>query len=385
MPKILVTRRTFSEAAEALRASGAEVVIWDGKDAPSHQDLIDAVADVDGLYAHITNQVNDEVMDAAPNLKVISEFGVGYDNIDVNAANERGIAVCNTPGILSESTADEAFALLASMARRTYDLPAMVKRGEWGDFDPLGLLASDIHHKTLGIVGMGNIGSEMAKRAAGFNMNVLYYNRNRRDEEFGATYVDSLEEILERSDFVSLHNPLTPETTNMMSIDQFKLMKKSAILINTTRGPVVDQDALVPLAVSVRILDTEDFLLLYGEILPISFAVPVTVGWRVGPDAGEWFGAHRLLVEREPVLQTTDRHVVLYPGPVVSEVEAGNFPATNPCGVGPAFVVEAYADGAGHDRVFRPEGQLQVARLLGRRFGPGELLGDGDARQLEGV
>ena len=244
MPKILVTRRTFSEAAEALRARGAEVVIWDGEDAPSHQDLIDAVADVDGLYAHITNQVNDEVMDAAPNLKVISEFGVGYDNIDVNAANERGIAVCNTPGILSESTADEAFALLASMARRTYDLPAMVKRGEWGDFDPLGLLASDIHHKTLGIVGMGNIGSEMAKRAAGFNMNVLYYNRNRRDQEFGATYVDSLEEILERSDFVSLHNPLTPETTNMMSIDQFKLMKKSAILINTTRGPVVDQDAL---------------------------------------------------------------------------------------------------------------------------------------------
>ncbi len=244
MPKILVTRRTFSEAAEALRASGAEVVIWDGEDSPTKQDLIEAVADIDGLYAHITNQVDAEVMDAAPNLKVISEFGVGYDNIDVNAANERGIAVGNTPGILSESTADEAFALLASMARRTHDLPAMVKRGEWGDFDPLGLLATDIHHKTLGIVGMGSIGSEMAKRAAGFNMNVLYYNRNRREEEFGATYVDSLDEILERSDYVSLHNPLTPETTNMMSTDQFKLMKKSAILINTTRGPVVDQDAL---------------------------------------------------------------------------------------------------------------------------------------------
>jgi len=188
--------------------------------------------------------VNAEVMDAAPNLKVIAEFGVGYDNIEIAAANERGIAVCNTPGILSESTADEAFALLASMARRTHDLPAMVKRGEWGDFDPLGYLATDIHHKTLGIVGMGNIGAEMAKRAAGFNMNVLYFNRNKRDEEFGATYVDSLEEILERSDYISLHNPLTPETTNMMSTDQFKLMKKSAILINTTRGPVVDQDAL---------------------------------------------------------------------------------------------------------------------------------------------
>ena len=244
MPKILVTRRTFAEAAEALRASGAEVVIWEDADSPSRQDLIDTVADIDGMYAHITNMVDAEVMDAAPNLKVISEFGVGYDNINVTDANERGIAVCNTPGILSESTADEAFALLAAMARRTNDLPAMVKRGEWGDFDPLGYLATDIHHKTLGIVGMGNIGSEMAKRAAGFNMNVLYYNRNKRDEEFGATYVGSLEELLQLSDYVSLHNPLTPETTNMMSTAQFKLMKKSAILINTTRGPVVDQHAL---------------------------------------------------------------------------------------------------------------------------------------------
>ena len=244
MPKILVTRRTFPEAAAALRAGGAEVVIWEGDDSPTKDDLIAAVADIDGLYAHITNQVDAEVMDAAPNLKVISEFGVGYDNISVADANARGIAVCNTPGILSESTADEAFALLAAMARRTNDLPAMVKRGEWGDFDPLGYLATDIHHKTLGIVGMGNIGSEMAKRAAGFNMNVLYFNRNKREEEFGATYVDSLEELLERSDYVSLHNPLTPETTNLMSTDQFKLMKKSAILINTTRGPVVDQDAL---------------------------------------------------------------------------------------------------------------------------------------------
>ena len=244
MPKILVTRRTFPEAAEALHASGAEVVIWEDADSPTQEDLLAAVDDVDGIYAHITNQIDGEIMDAAPNLKVIAEFGVGYDNINVADANERGIAVCNTPGILSESTADEAFSLLTAMARRTNDLPAMVKRGEWGDFDPLGYLATDIHHKTLGIVGMGSIGSEMAKRAAGFSMNVLYYNRNKRDEEFGATYVGSLEELLERSDFVSLHNPLTPETTNLMSTDQFKLMKKTAILINTTRGPVVDQDAL---------------------------------------------------------------------------------------------------------------------------------------------
>jgi glyoxylate reductase len=244
MPKILVTRRTFSVAAAALRASGADVVIWENSESPSQEDLIKAVGDVDGLYAHITNQVNAEVMDAAPNLKVIAEFGVGFDNIDIKAANERGIAVCNTPGILSETTADEAFALLASMARRINYLSAMVKRGEWGDFDPLSYLGNDIHHKTLGIVGMGKIGSEMAKRATGFNMNILYFNRNKRDEELGARYVDSLEELLERSDFVSLHNPLTPETFNMMSTAQFKLMKKTAILINTTRGAVVDQDAL---------------------------------------------------------------------------------------------------------------------------------------------
>ena len=244
MPKILVTRRTFPESAEKLRAGGAEVVIWEDDVSPPQDDLVKAVADIDGLYAHITNVVDAEVMDAAPKLRVIAQFGVGYDNVDIAAANVRGIAVANTPGVVSESTADEAFALLVAMARRVHDLPQIVKRGEWGDFDPVGLLGADIHHKTLGIVGMGRIGSEVAKRAAGFSMEVLYHNRNRRDEEFGATYVDTLEELLERSDFVSLHNPLNAETTGLMSSEQFKLMKKSAILINTTRGPVVDQEAL---------------------------------------------------------------------------------------------------------------------------------------------
>ena len=269
MPNILVTRRTFPEAAEMLRASGAEVVIWEDDDSPSHDDLVAAVADVDGLYAHITNVVDAEVMDAAPKLKVIAEFGAGYDNVDVAAANERGIAVANTPGVRSESTADEAFALLVAMARRVHDLPQIVKRGEWGDFDPVGMLATDIHHKTLGIVGMGRMGSEVAKRAAGFSMEVLYHNRSRRDEEFGATYVDSLEELLERSDFVSLHNPLNAETTGLMGAGQFKLMKKTAFLINTTRGPVVDQEALYDALKS-------------GEIA--GAALDVTVPEPMGPD-----------------------------------------------------------------------------------------------------
>lgn len=244
MSKILVTRRTFPASAEKLRASGAEIVIWEDDISPPHDEFVAAVADVDGLYTHISDAVDSEVMDAAPKLKVVAQFGVGYDNVDVAAASARGIAVANTPGVVSESTADEAFALLVAMARRVHDLPQIVKRGEWGDFDPVGLLGTDIHHKTLGIVGMGRIGSEVAKRAAGFSMEVLYYNRNRRDEEFGATYVDSLEELLERSDFVSLHNPLNAETTGLMSTEQFKSMKKSAILVNTTRGPVVDQEAL---------------------------------------------------------------------------------------------------------------------------------------------
>lgn len=244
MPKILVTRRTFPAAAERLRASGAEVVIWEDDDSPPYSELVRAVADVDALYAHVTNTVDAALMDAAPNLKVIAQFGVGYDNVDMVAANERGIAVGNTPGVLSESTADLAFTLITAMARRVYDLPGVVNRGEWGDFAPVGYLANDVHHKTLGIVGMGSIGSEVAKRAAGFNMNVLYYNRNRRNEEFGASYVDSLAELLKRSDYVSLHNPLSPETTGLMGAEQFGQMKKSAILVNTSRGPVVDQEAL---------------------------------------------------------------------------------------------------------------------------------------------
>ena len=244
MPKILVTRRTFPEAASNLRAGGAEIFIWEEDDSPPHDELVASVAELDGLYTHISDVVDAEVMDAAPGLKVIAQFGVGYDNVDVAAANARGIAVANTPGVVSESTADEAFTLLTAMARRIHNLPQIVKRGEWGDFDPVGLLGTDIHHKTLGIVGMGRIGSEVAKRAAGFSMEVLYYNRSRRSEEHGATYVDSLEELLERSDFVSLHNPLNAETTGLMSTRQFSLMRKSAILINTTRGPVVDQEAL---------------------------------------------------------------------------------------------------------------------------------------------
>jgi glyoxylate reductase len=130
------------------------------------------------------------------------------------------------------------------MARRVYTDPQVVKSGRWGDFDPLKYLGADVHHKTLGIVGMGRIGSEVARRARGFDMEILYHNRKRAEVENGAEYVDSLNELLERSDFVTLHNPLTLETTGLMSVKQFGKMKSTAYLINTTRGPVVDQDAL---------------------------------------------------------------------------------------------------------------------------------------------
>ena len=242
-PNVLVTRRTFDEAAARLRES-ADVTILETGDPPDRDGLKALLRDVDGLYAHIVNEVDGDVMDAAPRLKVITEFGVGYDNIDEDAASERGIAVANTPGVLSETTADQAFGLLLATARRIPMDYVYVREGRWGPFDPLDLLGADVHHQTLGIVGMGRIGGEVAKRAVGFDMTVLYHNRNRRSDEMGAEYVSTLDELLERSDFVSIHAPLNDETRHLMSTPQFARMKPTAALINTSRGPVVDQKAL---------------------------------------------------------------------------------------------------------------------------------------------
>ncbi len=229
---------------DRLRAE-ADITVLTRPEPATREELLEAVKGVTGIFAHITDRIDADVMDAAgDSLKVIAEFGVGYDNIDTAAANERNIAVGNTPGVLTETTADFAFALIQSAARRLAESDRFVRRGEWKWFDPLDLLGLDINGSTLGIVGMGRIGSSVAKRAAASGMRVIYFNRNRADEEHGAELAGSLDDLLAESDFVTLHCPLTPETQGLISTSQLQKMQNHAVLINTARGPVVDMEAL---------------------------------------------------------------------------------------------------------------------------------------------
>jgi len=203
-------------------------------------------ADCEGLLTMLTDRVDGALLDACPRLRVVSNFAVGYDNIDVAAATERGVLVGNTPGVLTETTADLAFALLLATARRLVEGVEFIQQGQWRTWGPLDLLGGEVHHATLGILGMGRIGREMAKRARGFDMQILYHNR-RRDEaaeaDLGVRYVEKAE-LLQQSDFVSVHVPLSAETRHYLKAEDFAHMKPTAILINTSRGPVVDQAAL---------------------------------------------------------------------------------------------------------------------------------------------
>jgi len=246
-PKVYVTRRIAPEALDMI-SEVAEIKLWTGELAIPHQTLLEQVKDIDGLLCLLNEKVDATVIDAAPRLKVISNCAVGYDNIDIAEATKRGIPVGNTPGVLSESTADFAFALLMAAARRVAEADKYTRHGLWQvAWEPMLLLGQDIHHSTLGIVGLGRIGIEVARRAKGFQMHVLYHNRTRREDverELGVEYVASLSGLLSRSDFVSLHVPLTEETRRMIGPTEFSMMKPTSILVNTSRGQVVDQKAL---------------------------------------------------------------------------------------------------------------------------------------------
>ncbi|MDH7570842.1 MAG: glyoxylate reductase [Armatimonadota bacterium] len=243
--KVWVTRRIPEQALEMIRAV-AETEVWEEELPPPREIILQKVRDLDGILPLLTDRMDAEVMDRAPRLKVIANYAVGYDNVDVPAATQRGILVCNTPGVLTETTADLAFALLMAAARHIVAADAYTRAGKWKTWGPLLFLGQDIHHATLGLVGLGRIGSEMAKRARGFDMRVLYYDPRRNTEaetRLGVEYA-SLERVLKESDFVSLHTPLTPETRHLIGARELAMMKPTAILINTSRGPVVDQKAL---------------------------------------------------------------------------------------------------------------------------------------------
>lgn len=244
-PKAYVTRLIPEEGLEMVKGF-CEAEVWEEELPPPREVLLEKIREIDGLLCLLTEKVDSELMDAAPKLRVVSNMAVGYDNIDVAEATRRGIVVGNTPGVLTDTTADLAFALMMAAARRIVEGMDYVRAGKWKTWGPKLLLGRDVHRATLGIIGLGRIGSAVAKRAKGFDMRILYYDINRRqdlEKEWGIEYAD-LDTLLSEADFVTVHTILSPETYHLISEREFKLMKKTAILINAARGPIVDPKAL---------------------------------------------------------------------------------------------------------------------------------------------
>lgn len=244
-PPIYITRRLPEPALQSL-LEVCEVEIWDQDVPPPYEVIMEKLGDKEALLCLLTDRIDASLMDAAPGLKVISQCAVGYDNIDVAAATARGIPVGNTPGVLTDATADFAFTLLMAAARRIGEAINYVREGRWQTWGLTLLLGQSVNGATLGIVGLGRIGQALARRARGFDMNVLYYDAVRQPEaeaELGVQY-RALEDLLRESDFVSLHVSLTKETRGLMNARTFALMKPTAVLINTSRGPVVNPEAL---------------------------------------------------------------------------------------------------------------------------------------------
>lgn len=246
-PKILVTREVFDETLEFL-AQHCEVESNQQDAAFAPEVLVQKLADKDGLMCALTDRVDAKLVERCPRLKAVANIAVGYNNIDLAACTARGVVATNTPGVLDDSTADLAWALMLGAARRLTELERRVRGGEWKGWRLKQWLGVDVHHATLGIFGMGRIGQAIARRATGFEMKVLYHNRKRIasdiEQKLNARYV-AKDELLKQSDFVVLQVPYSPETHHMIGPAELKLMKPTAILVNSTRGGVVDDVALV--------------------------------------------------------------------------------------------------------------------------------------------
>jgi glyoxylate reductase len=251
--KVLVTRE-IPEAGLRLLEDFDVSVLYERP--PERGELLEAVRGANGILSTATDKIDGEVMDAAgEGLKVVANMAVGYDNIDVEAAEERGVVVTNTPGVLDETTADVAFMLMLAAARRLGEGERLLRAGKWEWWGPKQLRGLDVWGRKLGIVGMGRIGQAVARRARGFGMEILYHNRSRKEDaenELGARYL-GLEDLLRESDFVSVHTPLTGETRHLIGKRELDLMKPTAVLVNTSRGPVVDEGSLADALESGRI------------------------------------------------------------------------------------------------------------------------------------
>lgn len=245
-PLVYVTRKLPVEALRSL-SKIATVKMWEKANVPVPRDvLLEEAKDATALLTMLTERVDEELMNVCEQLELIANMAVGYDNIQVDYARKRNIIVTNTPDVLTDTTADLTFALLMATARKLIEASNYIKHDKWTTWSPFQLAGSDIHHKTMGIVGMGRIGEAVAKRATGFDMKILYYNRNRKpsaEQKYNAMHC-SFHELLKESDFVICLAPLTEETKHLFNKEAFKQMKQSAIFINASRGALVDEDAL---------------------------------------------------------------------------------------------------------------------------------------------
>lgn len=242
MKRVLVTRRLPEGGLDPLAREGVELLTRDGDVPYAHDELVEAAGDVDAIVCLLTDRIDAEILRAgAPRLRVVANVAVGYDNIDVATAAELGVTVCNTPGVLDETTADTAFLLILAASRLASEAEVDLRAGRWPGWGINQYLGRDVHGATLGIVGYGRIGQAVARRAAGFGMQVLHHARNDVGDP---GYVADLDTLLAESDVVSLHVPLTGETRHLIGERELALMKQGAVLVNTARGPVVDEEAL---------------------------------------------------------------------------------------------------------------------------------------------
>jgi glyoxylate reductase len=245
-PKVYVTRKLPDPIIKTLREA-CEVTMWEKEEEPVPRGVLEReIKEVDGLFCLLTETIDKELLSRAANLKIISNMAVGFNNIDIEAATEKGVMVTNTPGVLTETTADLTFALLMATARRLMESADYLREGKWKTWSPMQLTGQDIYGATLGIIGLGRIGEALAKRASGFDMNVLYHNRSRKpqaEEALGIRFTDK-ETLLKESDFVCVLVPFTPETRNTIGKEELALMKPTSVLINTARGGIVNEVAL---------------------------------------------------------------------------------------------------------------------------------------------
>jgi len=245
--KVFITRKIPVNGIDLLKKKGYDVKVYPKEKPISRQELINGAKDADAVITLLTDKVDDAILSKLPKIKIISNFAVGYNNIDISSAAKRNIMVTNTPGVLTEATADTAFALLITCGRRIVESDEFMRKGKFIGWDPMLLLGTELKGSTVGIIGAGRIGAALAKRCSGFGMKIIYFSRRKNEyfeNKLKAKKV-TLTKLLSKSDFISVHIPLTPETHHLIGREEIKLMKKSAVFINTARGEVVDEKELI--------------------------------------------------------------------------------------------------------------------------------------------